>query len=60
MKTPRTRMKTVTGKVHIVEGRPQDFIVMMNGIGRSDVETLTNVKGRKFKLADVLTMQLEE
>lgn len=52
----RTMMKVVGGKEHIVEGSPQSYMMIVNGIGRMQDETLTSIAGEKFRVRDVMMM----
>ncbi|PID03586.1 hypothetical protein CSV67_02790 [Sporosarcina sp. P2] len=52
----RTMMKVVGGKEHIVEGSSQDYMMMVNGIGMMQNETLTSITGEKFKVKDIMMM----
>lgn len=53
----KTEVTTIDGKKHILKGHPQDYMQMVGGVGVSQDEELTSVKGEKFKFSDVMMMR---
>lgn len=53
----KTVVTTTDGKKHVLKGHPQDYMQMIGGLGVSQDETLTSIKGERFKFSEVVMMQ---
>lgn len=55
----QTRIMTVDGKKHVIDGRPEDLMQIVRGVGviRRDL-IVTTVKGKKVHMEDVMMMHV--
>ncbi|BAQ11427.1 hypothetical protein OXB_2956 [Bacillus sp. OxB-1] len=54
----KTKVTTVDGKIHLINGHPEDYMKQVNGLGVSRDMTIRTMAGQKIKMADIMMMQL--
>lgn len=55
-----TKVMLTDGTTHIISGRPEDYMQLVAGVGKSDHSGVVAKSGRQIEMSEIVTMQLNK